>query len=298
MSILYNIATNGKTIVCRARVSSKSLDCHAFTLVELLVVIAIIAILAALLLPALASSKMQARQTACLSNIKQITLAGLMYMSDTSQSLPQNNPFAFDYDPNVPILWYGALTNYGATSNVMLCPSTLDAPLLPPDDGVVGTANLPWVDFDISDNQSFASGFGINGYLYDLITPYPGLPATKLPYMFPKPASVQKPSQTPLFFDEICIDTFPLETDLAATNLYIGQVSAFPAGGGRGMACCTILRHGGRTASSSVPYRSGNPLPGAINMSFDDGHVELVKLQNLWTYTWHLNWNPAKVKGP
>ena len=32
-------------------------------------------------------------------------------------------------------------------------------------------------------------------------------------------------------------------------------------------------------------------------MGFDDGHVELVKLKNLWTYTWHLNWNPAKVKG-
>jgi len=61
---------------------------------------------------------------------------------------------------------------------------------------------------------------------------------------------------------------------------------------------CTILRHGGPTASSSVLYKSGNPLPGAINMSFDDGHGELVKLQNLWTYTWHLNWNPPKSKAP
>ena len=64
------------------------------------------------------------------------------------------------------------------------------------------------------------------------------------------------------------------------------------------MGCCTILRHGRRTATGSVSYKSGNPIPGAINMSFDDGHGELVKLQNLWTYTWHLNWNPAAVKGP
>jgi hypothetical protein len=63
------------------------------------------------------------------------------------------------------------------------------------------------------------------------------------------------------------------------------------------MGCCTILRHGGPTASSSVPYKSGQPLPGAINMGFDDGHAELVKLKNLWSYTWHLNWNPALVKG-
>jgi hypothetical protein len=116
--------------------------------------------------------------------------------------------------------------------------------------------------------------------------------------MFPKPLSVQKPTQTPLFFDEIYIDTFPLETDSAAPDLYLGQTPSWQVGGERGMGCCTILRHGGRTASSSVSYKSGQPLPGAINMSFDDGHGELVKLQNLWTYYWHLNWNPALVKGP
>ena len=65
------------------------------------------------------------------------------------------------------------------------------------------------------------------------------------------------------------------------------------------MACCTILRHGGRTATASVPYTSGQPLPsGGINMGCDDGHVEYCKLTNLWTYYWHLNWNPALVKGP
>lgn len=70
------------------------------------------------------------------------------------------------------------------------------------------------------------------------------------------------------------------------------------------MGCCTILRHGGPTATSSVPYKTGVlvknplPLPGAINMGCYDGHGELAKLQNLWTYTWHLNWSNALVKGP
>jgi len=64
---------------------------RGFTLLELLVVIGIISIVAALLLPALAKGKSQARQITCLHNLKQLQTGWLMYVHDNNDALPPNN---------------------------------------------------------------------------------------------------------------------------------------------------------------------------------------------------------------
>jgi prepilin-type N-terminal cleavage/methylation domain-containing protein/prepilin-type processing-associated H-X9-DG protein len=91
-----------------------------FTLIELLVVIAIIAILAAILFPVFARAREKARQTACLSGIKQLSLGVLMYAQDYDGRLLPSR------DKTNKLIWPAYLQPYVKNTQVFICPSVAD----------------------------------------------------------------------------------------------------------------------------------------------------------------------------
>jgi prepilin-type N-terminal cleavage/methylation domain-containing protein/prepilin-type processing-associated H-X9-DG protein len=129
---------------------------RGFTLIELLVVIAIISILAALLLPALSRAKLKAQSISCVSNLRQLTIAWVMYADDNSGMLVPNwildNRAWLDGtkgDVSTPIgatnlvaLKEGLLFRYNPNVGVYLCPTAVTGPSAAPNVRVVRNYSL------------------------------------------------------------------------------------------------------------------------------------------------------------
>ena len=110
---------------------------HGFTLIELLVVIAIIAILAAILFPVFAQARSKARQTSCLSNMKQIGTGLYMYLQDYDEVLAGNDTNAEGYSLNLGFMspqsnaqytrrnWARDVQPYIKNVQVLICPQTV-----------------------------------------------------------------------------------------------------------------------------------------------------------------------------
>ena len=253
---------------------------HGFTLIELLVIIAIIAILAALLLPALASAKRKAQEINCISNLKQMTLSGFMYIQDSGRLITY-----YPYDPTyVSTLWMGSLIKcHAAVSKVRLCPTAGTNNPSPE------TADIAW---EWGSTPPMRGSYALNGWLYDMSNDPYGTTAFDFGS---KETDIQKPSLTPAFGDSIWVDAWPEAVDPPARDLYHGNLTSGPIGGGMGRF--TIARHGA-PVKKNVTATSGLAMAGAINIGYADVHVAKVKLVNLYMQYWHKNYVPPVTISP
>jgi prepilin-type N-terminal cleavage/methylation domain-containing protein len=277
---------------------------RGFTLIELLVVIAMIAILAALLLPALSSAKLKAHKIACLNNVRELAQITLMYHQDFGKGLPRES------DGTV----IGHRASGGGLAelpDIRICPDASTPLLLPPSqpgtrEGInPGTAANCW---DVARNANpaddWTGSYAVN-YWFELTNPFalfpgpgrgPGFTPSPQDSVFPTAASVRYPAQTPLFVDAVWAYVDPQIDDPPAADLFRGLMVGNTEGNPLPIAAVTIARHGSKPpVGHSLSQPSSQPLlrSWSVNVSFDDGHAGSVKLPDLRTLAWNRAWIPS-----
>jgi len=254
---------------------------RAFTLIELLVVISIIALLIAILLPALGAAREAGRAAQCLANIQQWGNGKTTYTIDTGHELPYGGVGGGS--------WIAVMEEYmtdtsGQAANV--CPkatSRADTPFFGAN--YYGEADKYWESEAISDQTGarFKSSYTFNAWLFEVNKPGVGSPGSivgagslyvgaqsQSSFIRGIDDSRTQPSEVPFLSDGFWIDSLPHHTNYPSGNYIDPNPFLVYSGQAGEMGRHTVDRHNGST-----------------QLVFLDGHGEASQLGDLWDMQWH-----------
>ena len=239
-----------------------------FTLIELLVVIAVIALLLAVITPALQKAKGKAQSVLCLSNIRQLHLAMALYGE-------ANDDKCFDYNYSKGLYVTRLESMVDNMKEIRYCPTTKLEINTEPGSSFSNMAYRSsrlawWENFIPNPNEGgqateeFGS-YAFNGWMYSKLE---NMNASDVPpeWGFGR-MGVASGGLVPLFADATWIDLWPKHDTLPTTEIDFskGDLSMGAIGG------MFLSRHGNKK----------------VNVQFLDGHAETVELSDLYRFKWH-----------